>query len=594
MRHCFLMLLFLGCGCQLFEPLEEDSDCPENLCRVEGTTCLEGALELQCVRVEGCLREVKTTACATGQTCLAGVGCASGAGELDMGADAALPNDGAATVDASTGEDDRADLSFAQAPQAPFGRGLQMLILGNEEFVTGRFKDDPATAGSFSLGQLIGPMASYQGWPTPQIEEVGVEATTLTAYQNDVRVKSFLSKKGWDVVVIQGPLDQASQDPEGFVRQMTDLAKTILSSSPKAHLILVEPRAEVADHPIYSTRFETPQQMHQLMQQLGQEVPERLLKELGPKASAHAVSIAPVGQAWLHALVRLEPLPVLNRERILFTEAFSPSLEGRYLMALVLYGVAFQRSVQGAKMIGIFTPGGIENVDLKFIHHALFATGAHDIVDEVTGLDIRGGPPPKAGLESLQPGERVLVDFGLSNRRSLEGGWNNIHPELGALSEVMAFDAKGQVLPVPRRVGIHLRGELVSANENGPKTTTSPISYPETATSDSFWLGDFGSHEKARLGQGIVDLMGLDPEGTYELTAFSSRMELDGAARLLLLSVGEQGMEEVQALNNVSDLVVFGDLRPDVKGTLTFRIRCSPKGKSKFAYLNTLELRRTK
>ncbi len=227
---------------------------------------------------------------------------------------------------------------------------------------------------------------------------------------------------------------------------------------------------------------------------------------------------------------------------------------------------------------------------------------AEEAVDGGTGAPDLGEPdaavadagtddpgPEDAGLEDLGP-EDMFVDGGIFVPIA-EGDGFLVDFGGAATPDWGYIMSNGLVGPLTTTGGAASSVTVAAsgfAGENLDGVRTNTFGYPESAASDSTWLGSFDSHEIALTRTGTVVVGGLPP-GNYRVRLYGSRLEDDfGQGRLARYTVS--GTAQDLEIGDNSDRRVEFLAEPDGSGDLVITVGVSPLGSARFAYLGVLEL----
>lgn len=440
-------------------------------------------------------------------------------------------------------------------PGDPIGtRSLKVLFIGNSFTHQGPVPD------------LFRGMATDAGWPTPNTRYVAPGGKTLSFHRTNPETLNAVDEGAWDVVVLQefstGATDNAG-DPERFKRDMVWFYDRVQAKSPNARVVLYMTWARHPDHGLYPGTFYGPEQMQAQLRFHYNDVANRVIPTESASANTTNVVVAPVGNVWERHLNRPNAL------RLHATDDYHANANGQYLNALVMYGVIYNRATQG---LGTST-----------ISQTNASTLQVD-VDAITGKTIRNGPAQTTEMLPLQKSQRANVDFGGQTRQT-PSPWNNITPEQATLANMVTTSGQRTT------TSIAITQPFAGANLEGQ--ATNGIGWPETASSDSLWVGSFDGHQQALQKKGQLTLSNLDPQGTYTLTLFASRTGNDnGNGRLTRYVVGAQ-QKDVEVADNTTTTVTFDDIKASASGRVDVVVTPSPNGSSRFAYIGAMSIERT-
>ena len=190
----------------------------------------------------------------------------------------------------------------------------------------------------------------------------------------------------------------------------------------------------------------------------------------------------------------------------------------------------------------------------------------------------------------LTLGDAIYVDFG-SSGNATPGNWNNMTNADGSVEIENAVAASGAVTAIdftlPDRSG--------GINENGTQEPDAALGLPMEATRDSFWGNDvlFSSVTEPTARLVISD---LDASASYELTIFSSRMDVSDVRQTEYAISGADGLQQTLYLdpaNNVDTQAVSKGIRPTAAGEIIIDIQKGPDNNNSygFYYIGALALR---
>lgn len=449
--------------------------------------------------------------------------------------------------------DTPADMPPAIIPGPPGDRPMKVLFIGN----------------SFTFGGpvpvLFEQLATDAGWPTPDVTYSAFGGERLSGHRDRPETVSKVDEGGWDFVVLQefstGPTDGLG-NPERFKQDATWFYDRVKASSPEARVFLYMTWAREEGHQYYPNSFADPAEMQAQLRTHYNDAADRYIPEMATTQPPDDVEVARAGDAWEQYLMR--PGAV----RLHASDRWHAGAPGQYLNALVIYGSIYRRAT-----LGRTTLKGVQ-----------VARDLQEVADAVTGQTTPGGPSgqPTPGLEV---GRRMFVDFGPEDSETPT--WNNLtDPVRGALGGVL--DDEG----TRTRVSITVSDGFTGVNPNG--VSNNGLGWPGTATGDTFWVGSFDGHEAALRTRGHVTISGLEPGGTYSVSAYGARTGSDGGrGRLTRYTLGGASLD-VESADNADRRATFPDAVADAQGGLTLEVAPSPAGSGRFGYLNALEVERVR
>jgi lysophospholipase L1-like esterase len=179
--------------------------------------------------------------------------------------------------------------------------------------------------------------------------------------------------------------------------------------------------------------------------------------------------------------------------------------------------------------------------------------------------------------------QSVLIDFG-SNGSAFP--WNNVsNASSGQVGELI--NAYG----IPTEISLEVFDAFNGINTNGTTSPAMALGIPGTASGDSFYgnTAEWGGQTQPTAG---IQLTHLNPNTTYHLTIFASRMSVnDNRETQYILTGASVDTAYLNASNNTSQAVEF-EMFPKSDGTLTLMASAGPNNSNayRFYYLNCLIL----
>lgn len=419
---------------------------------------------------------------------------------------------------------------------------------------------------SFTFGgpvpTLVEDLASYAGWPEPDVEYRAIPGQSLGWHRADTTDPEGAPQRvaeGWDVVVLQDqstrPTDQLG-DPDAFKDDATwfyDLAK---AANPLAQVVLYETWARRFDHEYYPDDFTDPAMMQAELRFHYYDAAERYIPSFATAAVTTDVRVAPCGDAWELQLAMGEP-PRLHAE-----DRWHASAAGQYLNALVLYGTIYR-----SRTDGLVPLRGLDEATARLLQAS---------ADRVLGARERGPIFGRPG--PFAPGAEVRVDLG----PAFVDGW----PALGAV--------RGTVGPLATVDGDASTALATAWAFDGTQEGGRPdnaLGLPPEVSRDTLWVGSFDGHDAALAREARVVIRGL-PAGSYRVELFASRDGDDGGrGRLTRYAIGD-AHEDLDAADNADRTAVFDAVAPDARGELVIRVTVSPDGAARFGYLGAIRVTR--
>lgn len=208
---------------------------------------------------------------------------------------------------------------------------------------------------------------------------------------------------------------------------------------------------------------------------------------------------------------------------------------------------------------------------------------AHEAVrtpGEVTVLTAYARDPDR---EELPYG--IYADFGSALSSA---PWNNI-PSVDRTDAVELKDSDDAATGIRLRMTRPFGG----VNTNGPATTSTAMSLPATASSDSFW-GNTGTAFQGKVtGPAELVVEGLESGKTYVFTFFSSREKCtDNRSAQFTVQGAASEVLTLDAANNTDKTVSTGAVAPDSAGRIVVTITSAPANNNKngFYYLNAMRI----
>lgn len=480
--------------------------------------------------------------------------------ELDMPRD--MPRDQMPNVVFDQAQDLAPDLE-PDMPAAfdPRTEPMRVLFLGNSFTHQG------------PVPTFVHTLATQAGWPEPEVTFVAPGGKSLGFHREHAESLQAVDQGGWHAVVLQDlstrPTDNLG-DPDAFKQDALWFFERVQSTSPGARVLLYMTWARHPNHGIYPGTFTDPAQMQDQISFHYRDAVEQYIPDNAQRPDTSSlVELAPVGDVWRHHLEGARAL------RLHGDDDYHAGTFGRWLNALTIYAVLYQRRVMDLPVTAI-APG---------VQPLMTAS-----VDAITGQDVLGGPDgvPFAPLfmpDAFEVGDHIAIDFGPDNTSTSEAGWNNVSRDTARIEALV--DQADE----PTRISFEMTALFSGMNTSG--TSMNTVGFPASASQDSIWSGVLdGTHEQAIMNQGAVKLLGLDPQGVYEVLLFGSRMGMDGElGRLGRYQIAAQ-VQDFDVTDNEDMFVVFERVTPTPQGEIELTINVSPEGTSRYSYLGAMKVRR--
>ena len=178
--------------------------------------------------------------------------------------------------------------------------------------------------------------------------------------------------------------------------------------------------------------------------------------------------------------------------------------------------------------------------------------------------------------------DTLLIDFG--SITSLPP-WNNMtNPQTGSLNELI--NTKG----ISTGISIAVIDSFNSVNTNGTINPLPELGIPPSASGDSFFGNSvFFSNDLQPTG-GIV-LSGLNPDKSYKLSIFASRVATDNRETQYIIT-GQKTDTLFLNVSSNTDKLVSSEMNPDEYGNLSVLASPGPNNNNtyRFFYLGALKL----
>ena len=253
---------------------------------------------------------------------------------------------------------------------------------------------------------------------------------------------------------------------------------------------------------------------------------------------------------------------------------------GRYTAACTWLEV-----ITGISPVGFsYHPDGID-----FLTAHTCQVAAHEAVArpyECTALDREGFRTPN----DIVPTGLVKLNFGATY--TADPTWNDITPAVRTHTNITDSNMN------PTGILVTITGDFGGSNTNGAAYTTTKMLMPADVSQSALWgyaTGKFGG-QNARQNA-TLRLSHLNPELTYELTIFSSRMGSQDTRQTSYIVQGEDvWADDLQAANNASQTAVIKDIHPTADGQITLTIMPGAQNNSpnSFYYLNAMTIKAKK
>ena len=253
---------------------------------------------------------------------------------------------------------------------------------------------------------------------------------------------------------------------------------------------------------------------------------------------------------------------------------------GRYTAAC-----AWLEVITGISPVGFsYRPEGVDFVTAHTCQVAAHEAVAHPF--ERTVLDREGFP----AVNDIVPTGLVKLNFGQDH--TADPAWNDIKPDMRTYTDITDSNMN------PTGILVTFTGDFGGANQNGAPYTTTKMLMPSDVSQSALWgyaAGKFGS--QGPRASATLRLSHLNPELTYELTIFSSRMGSQEFRQTSFVVQGEDTWADaVQSANNSGETATIKDVRPTADGQLTLTVMPGARNSSpnSFYYLNAMTIRAKK
>ena len=253
---------------------------------------------------------------------------------------------------------------------------------------------------------------------------------------------------------------------------------------------------------------------------------------------------------------------------------------GRYTAAC-----AWLEVITGISPVGFsYRPEGVD-----FVTAHTCQVAAHEAVArpyERTVLDREGFP----AVNDIVPTGLVKLNFGQDH--TPDPAWNDIKPGMRTYTDITDSNMN------PTGILVTFTGDFGGANRNGASYTTTKMLMPSEVSQSALWgyaAGKFGS--QGPRASATLRLSHLNPELTYELTIFSSRMGSQDFRQTSFVVQGEDTWADaVQSANNSGETASIKDVRPTADGQLTLTVMPGARNSSpnSFYYLNAMTIKAKK
>ncbi|MCH5168431.1 MAG: DUF4886 domain-containing protein [Prevotellaceae bacterium] len=250
---------------------------------------------------------------------------------------------------------------------------------------------------------------------------------------------------------------------------------------------------------------------------------------------------------------------------------------GRYIAACT-----WLEAITGISSVGFsYSPDGVD-----FVTAHTCQVAAHNAVEhpfECTVLDYEGF---RAVNDIVPTG---LVKFNFGQERTTDPTWNDIMPATRTYTNILDTNMN------PTAILMTFTGDFGGANKNGAPYTTTRMLMPSDVSQSALWgyaTGKFGT--QGPRGSATIRLSHLNPELTYELTIFSSRMGSQDFRQTSFIVQGEDTWADaIQSSNNSSETATIKGVRSTADGHVTLTvmpgaINTSPNS---FYYLNAMTIK---
>lgn len=184
--------------------------------------------------------------------------------------------------------------------------------------------------------------------------------------------------------------------------------------------------------------------------------------------------------------------------------------------------------------------------------------GVHDVVAKV--IDGAGGEAQvtfTVTVNNVEPSSESVYMNMRYNGPNAPAPWNNIN----GTNTSNLLNSNGQATSI----GLQFTGTAWNAGEAGAVTGNNSGIYPDAVIRDYFWFGIFGAPETVP-----VNITGLDPAGSYNVTLFASSSwaaYADNGTTVYTLN-GVSKSIHVQA--NSTETVTFSNITPNASGIISF------------------------
>lgn len=162
--------------------------------------------------------------------------------------------------------------------------------------------------------------------------------------------------------------------------------------------------------------------------------------------------------------------------------------------------------------------------------------------------------------------ETFAVDFGGADR--MTAGSNNLTDAKNG-----RIDSLVNVLGESSDLSVHVVQPFSGINTDGTQSPSASLGLTSSATSDSFW-GNNVTYTGELNPQGRVEVRGLDPTITYDLSFFASRMNVtdNRETRYRVSDASGERSVTLAVNNNQANAASLTQLRPRADGTLLITV----------------------
>ncbi len=190
--------------------------------------------------------------------------------------------------------------------------------------------------------------------------------------------------------------------------------------------------------------------------------------------------------------------------------------------------------------------------------------GVHQVTAKV--VDGAGGESVvtfTVTVNNVEPSSEAVYMSMRYNGPNAPAPWNNIN----GVSSTNLLNSNGQATTI----GLQFVGTPWNAGEAGAVTGNNSGIYPDAVIRDYFWFGVFGAPETVP-----VNITGLDPAGSYNITLFASSSWAAYANNGTTVYTLNGVSKSINVQANTTETVTFSNITPNASGVITFTMSKAP------------------